>query len=53
MDNYQPEAWPECPECEAPYILRKTIIPGDWVWQPDCKHKGHHFIESAQIVTAS
>lgn len=37
----QPEAWPICPvvDCGDPYVLRKTMIPGSWMWQPDCKHK--------------
>lgn len=41
--RYDPEAgplhYPICSECESPYLLRKTIVPGDWLWFRDCKHK--------------
>jgi len=38
-----PEIWPVCGECSAPYILRRChdLFNGisRWLWQTDCKHR--------------
>lgn len=39
--------YPQCPECNVPYVLRKSIVfainkselADEWLWQRDCNHK--------------
>lgn len=40
-----PQVWPECSACGAPYVLRRVLnLSGPqagqhvWLWQRDCRH---------------
>ena len=46
MTQPNPQVYPKCSECEAPYVLRMGFDfgakrPGaaTWAWFRDCKHK--------------
>lgn len=40
--NPQPQVYPKCSTCEAPYVYRQglSLTKGvTWYWSRDCKHK--------------
>lgn len=32
----------DCRTCQVPYVLRLNLLGGEYVWMPDCRHKGQH-----------
>jgi hypothetical protein len=52
-----PQAWPQCPTCHHPYVLRRTMVfltdkpcklEDQWVWQRDCKHRTPPVVATAK-----